>query len=489
MDNSHIVIIGAGFGGLGMAIHLKQAGIDDFTVIEKDDGVGGTWRVNRYPGCACDVPSHLYSFSFEPNPDWSRAYATQPEILAYMERCADKYGVRPHIRFGTKVTAATFDEKTGLWAVETDRGDTIVARAVVSATGGLSVPSYPDIPGLSSFAGRTFHSARWDPTFPLAGKRVGVIGTGASSVQIVPAIAPEVERLHVFQRTPPWILPKPDRPYSPEERERLRASPFRQSLTRLGFYWRHEIFGLAFVGDKRILQLASRMALRHLRESVPDQALRKKLTPSYVMGCKRILPTNEYYPALQRDNVELVTEGIQEIRPGGVLTRDGVEHRLDALVLATGFHAADIAAPCEVRGRGGRDLNDAWRRGAEAYLGTTVSGFPNLFLIVGPNTGLGHSSMIFMIESQVTYIASCLQAMRAQGLRLVDVRADAQARYNERLHARLSRRVWATGGCMSWYRNQEGKNVTLWPGFTFEFRLRTRRWDPADYELVAGEAA
>jgi cation diffusion facilitator CzcD-associated flavoprotein CzcO len=489
MSSGHIVIVGAGFGGLGMAIRLKQAGIDDFTVIEKDDGVGGTWRANRYPGCACDVESHLYSFSFEPNPDWSRAFASQPEILAYMERCADKYGVRPHFRFNTKVTGAAFDERTGLWAVETDRGAPIVARAIVSATGGLSNPSYPDLPGLASFAGRTFHSARWDASFPLAGKRVGVIGTGASSIQIVPAIAPEVARLHVFQRTPPWIVPKPDRAFSPDERERLRRSPLRQHLTRLGIYWQRELMALAFVGDPRILKLASRLSLRYLRQSVADRDLRDKLTPRYVMGCKRILPTNEYYPALQRDNVELVTDPIQRIRPGGVLTSDGIERPLDALVLATGFHAADMAAPFEVRGRGGRDLNDAWRRGAEAYLGTTVSGFPNLFLVVGPNTGLGHSSMIFIIESQIAYIASCLQAMRSQGLRLVDVRADAQARYNEKIHARLSRRVWATGGCMSWYRNHEGRNIALWPGFSFEFRLRTRRWDPADYEFVSEEAA
>lgn len=483
MRNEHVVIVGTGFGGLGMAIRLKQEGFHDFTILEQEGGVGGTWRDNHYPGAACDIESHLYSFSFEPNPGWTRTFAPQREILEYLERCTDKYGVRPHIRFGTMATGATFDERTGLWTVETSRGEPITARAIVSATGGLSRPAYPDIPGLASFAGKTFHSARWDHDYPLDGKTVGVIGTGASAIQIVPSIAPRVGHLHVFQRTPPWILPKDDRDISPAEREWFRRLPVLQRLARLRQYTVHELMALGFVVDPRVLKYASRLALEHLKKSVPDEALRAKLTPHYTMGCKRILLTNDYYPAIQRSNVELVTEGIAEIREHGILTKDGKERPLDAIVLATGFQAADAVAPFVVRGRGGRELNDAWRDGAEAYLGTTVSGFPNFFLIVGPNTGLGHSSMVYMIESQIAYIQGALRAMQQRRLQLVDVRADAQERYNKRLHGRLAGTVWSTG-CSSWYQAKNGKNTTLWPGFTFEFRLRTRRFDPQDYELV-----
>ncbi|MFT3767041.1 MAG: NAD(P)/FAD-dependent oxidoreductase [Minicystis sp.] len=483
MRNNHVVIVGSGFGGLGMAIRLKQAGIHDFTVLEQDDGVGGTWRANHYPGAACDIESHLYSFSFEPNPGWSRTFAPQREILAYLEHCTDKYAIRPHIRFGTAVTGASFDEQTGLWTVETSRGDTITARAVVSATGGLSRPAFPDIPGLRSFTGKTFHTARWDDAYPLEGKTVGVIGTGASAIQVVPAIAHRVARMHVFQRTPPWILPKLDDDITPEQRERFRRIPALQRLARLGQYVRHELTAVGFVTEPRVLKFASRFARAHLETCVRDPELRTKLTPKYTMGCKRVLLSNDYYPAMVRNNVELVTDPIAEIRPDGIATRDGREHRLDAIILATGFHAADAVAPFAVHGRGGRDLNEAWREGAEAYLGTTVSGFPNFFFIVGPNTGLGHSSMVFMIESQIAYILSAIRAIEAGRLRHVDVRADAQDAYNRSLHARLTRTVWSSG-CQSWYQNVNGKNTTLWPGFTFEFRLRTRRFDPAAYELV-----
>jgi cation diffusion facilitator CzcD-associated flavoprotein CzcO len=412
-------------------------------------------------------------------------FPPQKEILAYLEHCADKYGVRRHLRLGTAATGATLDEATGLWTVETDKGDRIVARAIVAATGGLSRPAYPRIPGLDRFAGRTFHTARWDDAYPLAGKAVGVIGTGASAIQIVPAIAPDVGRLAVFQRTPPWILPKPDRAIRREEQERFRRAPALQRLARYRQYWQHEIAAFGFVKEPRLLEWASGFARWHLDRSVADPVLKAKLLPRYTMGCKRVLLSNDYYLALARDNVDVVTEGIREVTPAGVVTVDGKERPLDALVLATGFEAAEVVAPFAIRGRGGRDLNDAWRGGAEAFLGITVSGFPNLFLVVGPNTGLGHTSMIFMIESQIAYVESCLDAMRAGRILLVDVRADAQARYNATLQARLARTVWSTGGCTSWYRTRDGKNTTLWPGFTFEYRLRTRRWNPADYEVVA----
>lgn len=484
--SDHILIIGTGFAGLGMGVRLKQAGIHDFTILERAGGVGGTWRDNHYPGAACDIESHLYSFSFEPNPRWSRTYATQPEILAYLEHCADKYGLRPHIRFNTAVTGATFDERSGLWTLKTRDGKSLRARVVVSGSGGLTEPAYPDIPGLRSFEGKTFHSARWDHTYPLDGKTVAVIGTGASAVQIVPAIAPRVGKLLVFQRTPPWIIPKHDPAIPPRTQELFRRAPFLQQLARDAIYLRHELFGIGFALEPRVLKLAEGLVRRHIASSVRDRALREKLMPSYRLGCKRILPTNDFYPALQRDNVDLVTEGIDEIRPRGIVTRDGVEHAVDAIILATGFEAAEAQAPFETRGRGGLDLDAAWQNGAEAYLGTTVAGFPNLFIIVGPNTGLGHNSMVLMIESQIAYIVSAVKAMRARDLKLVDVRADVQARYNARIHERLGRTVWASG-CKSWYQTRSGKNTTLWPGFTFEYRFRTRRFDPNDYDLVPAD--
>ena len=478
-----VVVIGSGFAGLGTAIKLKEAGIDDFVILEQDDGVGGTWRANHYPGAACDIESHLYSFSFEPMPEWSRMFAPQKEILAYLERCADKYHLRPHLRFGVRVVRATFDEDTGTWEVRTAGGDVWRARSIVAGCGGLSRPALPDIPGLDRFAGKAFHSARWEDDAALAGKRVAVIGTGASAIQIVPEIAREVGQLTVFQRTPPWILPKPDRDITGEEQARFRRRPAAQWLAREVLFWKHELMTAGFVSETRILAFAEKLALKHLRKKVADDALRAKLTPSYRLGCKRILLSNDYYDALVRPNVDVVTAGIQEVVADGIVTRDGALHRFDAIVLATGFVAAEQVAPFEVRGRGGRSLADAWESGAEGYLGTTVTGFPNFFFVVGPNTGLGSSSMVLMIEAQIAYVLDAVRTIRREGLKLVDVRPEAQARYNERLHARLAKTVWASG-CASWYRTKTGKNTTLWPGFTLEFRWRTRRFDRDAYELV-----
>lgn len=484
-----IVIAGAGFAGLAMGIRLKQAGIDDFAILEQAGAIGGTWRDNDYPGAACDVESHLYSFSFEPNPNWTREFSPQREILAYLENCADKYGLRRHIRLGTTVARASFDDREGVWNVEPREGPSMKARVFISACGGLSRAAYPEILGLESFAGKAMHSSRWDHAYPIDGKRVAIIGTGASAIQIVPAIAPRVARLHVFQRTPPWILPKPDAEISGQKRVLFGRLPLVQRLIRAGIYSRRELLALGFFWEPRLMGLMRSLALRHLARSVSDPELRRKLTPEYMVGCKRILPTNDFYPALERENVELVTDGIRAIHAGGIVTNDGVERSVDAIVLATGFRAAEDVAPFEIRGRDGRDLNDVWRDGAEAYLGTTIATFPNAFMIVGPNTGLGHSSMVFMIESQVTYILSIVQAMRARGLKSVDLRRDVQRRYNARLQARLAKTVWNRGGCTSWYLTRSGKNTTLWPGFTFEFRARTRRFDPRDYDLVEEDFA
>jgi cation diffusion facilitator CzcD-associated flavoprotein CzcO len=477
------LIIGTGFAGIGMAIALMNAGITDFAVLERAGEVGGTWRDNHYPGAACDVESHLYSFSFEPNPYWSRTFAGQREILEYMKHCASKYGVYPYIRFGTSVRRACWDDRAGRWHVELDDGKTLSARVLVSACGGLSRPAYPDLVGQGLFLGKTFHSACWDHDFSLDGKRVAVVGTGASAIQIVPKIAPKVSRLSVFQRTAPWILPKPDRAIRPLSRALFRRVPLAQELVRQRIYWQREALAIGFVKYPRLLKVVEWMGRRYLKKSVKDPLLRDRLSPSYAMGCKRILPTNDYYPALQRSNVELVTVPIQEVTPEGILTKDGETRGFDALVLATGFRVAEHVAPFEIEGRDGRSLNAEWRDNAEAYLGTTVSGFPNLFFLTGPNTGLGHNSMIVMIEAQIAYIRDAIETIRKEGVKLVDVRPGVQARYNTGIHARLANTVWASG-CKSWYQTRSGKNTTLWPGFTFDFRRRTRRFDLGAYEVV-----
>ncbi|HEX8796153.1 MAG TPA: NAD(P)/FAD-dependent oxidoreductase [Polyangiaceae bacterium] len=481
MRDTYVLIVGSGFAGLGMAIRLKQAGIDDFVVLEQASDIGGTWRDNHYPGAACDVQSHLYSFSFEPWPEWSREFAPQKEILAYLEHCADKYGIRPRIRFGARVTRARWNEDESVWEVDTSDGGTIRARVLVPGCGPLSRPVMPDIPGLASFQGKTFHSARWDHSFPLEGKTVAVVGTGASAIQIVPAIAPQVGKLFVYQRTPAWVMPKPDGEIAAWKRAAFRRLRVAQRLARHRIYWTRELMALGFVVEPRIMKLGERFGKRYLQKKVADPVLRDRLTPRYTMGCKRVLPTNDYLPALQRPNVELVTSPIAEVRAHAIATKDGIERPVDAIVLATGFEAAEQVAPFEIRGRAGHELNEVWADGAEAYLGTSVSGFPNLFMLIGPNTGLGHTSMIVMIEAQVAYVLDAVKRMRARGLASVEVRPDAQAVYNAEMQRRLANTVWASG-CMSWYLTRTGKNTTLWPGFTVEFRWRTRRFDASAYD-------
>ncbi len=397
-----------------------------------------------------------------------------------------RLGLSDHLRLGTPVTGATYDAARGTWMVEAG-GERLEARVLVAATGGLSRPSYPDLEGLDSFRGRIFHSARWDHTRPLDGARVAVIGTGASAIQIVPGIVDRVSRLHVYQRTAPWILPKADRPI-PEGRRRLYARvPVAQQLARLSLYWRHELLAYGFVRNPRILRLASRLAYRHLARQVADPALREALTPQFTMGCKRILLSNDYYPALCREHVEVVTSPIVRVGPEGVETEDGVARPVDAIVLATGFQAAEVGAPFPLRA-GDTDLDAAWADGPQAYLGTTVAGFPNLFFIVGPNTGLGHSSMILMIESQARYILEAVRTMRRRGLAAVEVEPEAQAKFNANLARRFPRTVWSSG-CVSWYRTRDGRNTTLWPGFTLEYRLRTWRFDAGRYRLTPKDAA
>ncbi len=476
-----IAIIGAGFAGLCMAIKLKEAGYHDFVILEKAADLGGTWRDNTYPGCACDVPSPMYSFSFELNPGWSRMFSPQEEIWAYMRACADKYGVTPHFRFGVEVTGLEYDDDRNLWRVSTSTGEPITANAVVSGIGALHVPSFPDIPG--KFGGPAFHSAQWDHSVDLTGKRVAVIGTGASAIQFVPRVAEQAAELRLFQRTPPWIQPKPDFAVSDRAKKVLRL-PGAARMARNSIYWLLESRALGFTIDPRLMKVHRRMAERHLARQVADPGLRARLTPDYTIGCKRILLSDDYYPALTRDNVELVTDAITEIRDRSIIDATGREHEVDVIVYGTGFKVTDALSEQRIIGRNGRKIQDAWQDGVEAYLGITASGFPNLFFLLGPNTGLGHNSVVFMIESQVRYVMDCLRLLSRTGAKALDVRPEVQRAYNDRLQRRLDRLVWTDGGCTSWYLDEHGRNRAIWPGFTFEYWTRTRRMRPSAYELL-----
>ncbi len=474
------MIVGAGFSGLGAGIALKRAGIHNFVILEKADGVGGTWRDNTYPGAACDIPSHLYSYSFEPNPAWSRSYGGQPEILAYLEHCATKYGLREHLQFGAHVSRAEYDEASATWTVHTADDRVLRARALILGNGALHLPQIPDLPGLTSFQGTTFHSARWDHRADLTGKRVAVIGTGASSIQFVPEIAAKVAQLDVYQRTPPWIVPKQDRPIGERERRVLAQVPGAHWLRRTGLYWLMEARVLGFAFAPRINQLAEKLVLRHLAASVADPVLRAKLTPAYRMGCKRVLISNDYYPALARPNVDLVTAAIDRIEPTGIRTRDGQLREVDTIIFGTGFRVVDYLSSMRIIGRRGVDLNETWRGSVRNYLGINVSGFPNLMLLMGPNTGLGHNSMIFMIEAQVHYLVAAIQAMQRNGIASLDVRPDVEQAFRAEMTRKLAGTVW-TSGCSSWYMAPDGE-VLLWPGFTFDYWRRTRRIDLRSYE-------
>ena len=477
-----IAIVGAGFGGLGMAIRLKQAGEDNFVVLERDEGIGGTWWANTYPGCQCDIPSHLYSFSFAPNPNWTRAYPEQPELRAYLNECVERYGVGEHIRCDCEVLQATWEEHETRWHLRTTQGEH-TASIVIGAMGGLSEPSVPGIPGLAEFSGVAFHTARWNHAHELRGRRVAIVGTGASAIQVAPRIQQQVRQLTIFQRTPPWVLPHRDRPITARERRLYRRFPLTQRIPRAGAYWLREALVPGLVRRPKMLGGLQRTARAHMNSQVSDPALRAKLTPDYTIGCKRILPSNHWYPTLAQPNVELVASGVREVRPEGVLAEDGSLHEVDTIVLATGFHVADGPMIGRVRGVGGRTLGEVWEGRPRAYLGTAVAGFPNLFFLAGANTGLGNNSVLFMIEANIHYAMAALRTMREQGAARVEVRHEVQETYNAKLQRRLARSVWNTGGCSSWYIDANGHNSTVWPSFTWHFWLRTRRFDPNDYHL------
>ncbi|ABS62600.1 putative flavin-binding monooxygenase [Parvibaculum lavamentivorans DS-1] len=478
-----VAILGAGAAGLCMAIKLREAGIGDFTIFEKAASVGGTWRDNTYPGSGCDVPSMLYSFSFEPKPDWSRKFAPQPEIVEYFEGVARKYDLLPRIRFNTEITEARFDEAAALWRLRAASGEEFEANVLISGVGQLNRPAMPKIEGLNDFKGVAFHSARWNHDADLAGKRVGVIGNGASAIQFVPEIAPQVGRLTIFRRTPNWCVPKPDRPYTEREKALFRAFPWLVKLQRYLTYLTLERNYLAFVQGSWFGKLFERASLKEMESHIKDPALRKKLTPDYPAGCKRILLTNDWYPALARDNVHVETSHISRIAADAIVTEDGVAHPVDAIIFATGFESTDFLAPMKVVGRGNVDLNDAWAEGAEAHRGVAVAGFPNFFMLYGPNTNLGHNSIIFMIECQANYIAQLAGALQNSRLRYLDVRKEAMESFNRTLQRDMQKTVWAAG-CSSWYKTAEGKVTNNWSSFTARYWWEMRHPDFAEYALV-----
>ncbi|WP_328320397.1 NAD(P)/FAD-dependent oxidoreductase [Kribbella sp. NBC_00382] len=473
-----IVVIGTGFAGIGMAVRLKQAGYHDFVVLERADNVGGTWRDNTYPGCRCDVPSHLYSFSFAPNPDWSSTFSPQPEIEAYLQKVTDGFRVRPHIRFGHAVESAHWQGDH--WLIHTNQGD-FTADVLLSGMGPLAEPSVPQLPGIEQFEGEVFHSAQWNHDLDLSGRKVAVIGTGASAIQFVPAIQPDVEELHLFQRTPPWVMPRPDRKISAAEKRIYRAFPLVQKAVRAGIYWSRESLVLGFAKLPAMMKQGQKIAERHLAQQIRDPELRAKLTPDFTLGCKRVLISDDYYPAVAQPNVDVVTDAITEVTPTGIVTDDGVKHEVDTIIYGTGFRVTDLPVMDMLHGRDGLTLREAWIDGMEAHLGTAIAGFPNFFLLIGPNTGLGHSSMVFMIESQIAYILDALKTMDATGVREVEVRPEVQRDFVDGVRSSMRNTIWTRGGCMSWYLDSEGRNTTLWPSFTFRFRQLTRHFDASEY--------
>jgi cation diffusion facilitator CzcD-associated flavoprotein CzcO len=472
------LIIGAGFGGLGAAIKLRQAGYADFVIVERADDVGGTWRDNTYPGCRCDVQSNLYSYSFEPKADWSETFPSQPELWAYLQRVVRKNGLEEFLCLGHEVVEARWDDAARRWRVRTTRGE-FAARYLIAGAGSLAEPSLPDIPGIARFAGMIMHSARWDHGWQPAGRRVAVVGTGASAIQIVPSIQPAVEHLTVFQRTAAFVVPHTNKPVTGRRKRLYAAAPATQQMSRVTTYWLRELLALGFVKRPKILKRAEAVWRRHMERAIADPVTRWQLTPAYDLGCKRVVPSNDFYPALAKPNVELITEKIIEFRPDAVVTADGAVRQVDTVILATGFHVTDNPMFAKISGLAGRSLADAF---GETYLGTVLPGFPNYFHLTGANTGLGHSSMLLMIESQLRYIVDAVRQVEAAGGGPFEVRAEVAAAYNADLQAKLPGTVWGSG-CSSWYLNSEGRNVTLWPGFTFNFRRRTKRFRPAEFRI------
>ena len=482
-----IIIVGTGFGGIGMAIQLLKAGYTKLTVLEKASKAGGTWRENTYPGAACDVQSHLYSYSFAPKHDWSRKFAPQPEIQGYIEHCIAQYELQPYIHFNKAVTGASFDESDNSWTVTTECGDTYTANALITATGQLNRPAMPAIPGLDRFQGRTFHSATWDRDFDLSGKRVAVIGTGASAIQFVPEIIPEVSKLDLYQRSAAWVVPKSDRPFTRLEQPLFNKLPIWDRLYRALIYVKNESRALAFTRFRKFLDVVARQAITEAKSQVTDPSKLKRIIPDYQIGCKRILISNDWYPAINKPHLDLITDGISHIDETGIVTTEGHHRPADAIIFATGFRASEYLSPMTITGRDGLLLNDIWSEGAKAFKGITVNGFPNLFMLYGPNTNLAHNSILYMLESQFRYVISAVDALARYPNSAMDVREDRQTRYCSVIQKGLDGTVWDSG-CHSWYLDEYGRNTALWPGFTFSYRFATRSVDTADYRFITADS-
>jgi cation diffusion facilitator CzcD-associated flavoprotein CzcO len=484
-----IAIAGAGLSGLGMAIALHRDGHSDFVVLERASELGGTWRDNSYPGCACDIPSVLYSYGAEPNPEWSRAYASQPEIWAYMREVAARHDVAEHMLYDHEVMSADWDGEAQRWDVETTQAR-FTADVLISATGALADPSIPELPGLEQFAGSVFHSARWEHDHDLRGRRVAVVGTGASAIQFVPEIQPQVDHLDVFQRTPPWVLPRGNPRIPARCRAVFERHPRVLEILRGAVFSLHEVAHVGF-RHPRVMRLIERRVRDHITREVADPELRAKLIPEYRLGCKRILGSNTWYPTLCQENVEIVSDGIREVVADGIVDSAGVHHAADTIIFGTGFRVTDPPISHRVRGRDGTLLAGAWGGSPRAHLGIGVAGFPNLFMLLGPNTGLGHNSVLLMIESQIAYVRQALAHRRQRGLAALEPTAAAQAEFLAHIDRDTEGSVWTAGGCLSWYVDATGRNSTLWPGSVRAYQRRVAIFEARDYtsELPHAEAA
>ncbi|WP_025274307.1 flavin-containing monooxygenase [Haloglycomyces albus] len=481
IKHTDIAIIGAGFGGIVAAARLLQHGFRNFTVLEKENSVGGTWRDNNYPGCACDVPSHLYSLAFHLNPDWSDTFAGQGEIWDYLRTAVKELGIEPHIRFNHEVDTVVWEDDRQQWNIDTNQG-TMTARIVIAAPGPLSDPSIPKIEGIDEFAGETFHSSEWNHDYDLTNREVAVIGTGASAIQFVPKIQPQVKKLNLFQRTPPWIMPRTSRTVGPLEKAFYRNVPGANRLRRTALYWGRETWALGFLNPS-IMRRVQKISRLHLNRQVSDPELKDKLIPDYTMGCKRILLSNTYWRSLDQDNAEVVTNGIRHIDRTGIVTSDGHHHRADAIIWGTGFHVTDPPIAQMVTGRGGQKLAEAWSPSMRSYKSTTFSGFPNFFMMLGPNSALGHNSVVLMVEAQMQQVIKALKYMRKHRKRSVEPTALAQKAYHQRIAKKMKGTVWVAGGCDSWYLDSTNTNTTVWPGFVPTFRLMQNRFQPSHYLL------
>jgi cation diffusion facilitator CzcD-associated flavoprotein CzcO len=479
-----VLIVGAGFSGLGAAIKLAQARVDDIVILERGDRVGGTWRDTSYPGASCDIPSLLYSFSFAANPNWSRTYSPAAEICRHLEDMATRFGLRRHLRFGQQVDKLSFDESAGVWTATTSGGKRFHARTVILAAGPLPDASFPDIRGIDSYRGRKIHSARWDHDYDFTGKRVAVVGTGASAVQIIPELVKRAGFVKVFQRTPGWVLPRLDLPTPPAVQAVFAKVPAAQQLARQALFWGHEASATALVWNTPLTSLVARLGKAHLRLAVKDAWLRRQLTPDFAPGCKRMLISSDYYPALQRENCKLIDWPIATMSPAGIRTSDGIEHQLDCVVFATGYDVHLTGPPFPVSGLGGRLLGAEWADGAQAYKSISAHGYPNLFFMTGPNSGPGHNSLLVYIEGQLDYAVRAITTILDKDLRYLDVRADVQHRHNRRIQRRLTRTTWMSG-CRSWYLTDDGFNASMYPGFASQYLRQMRDFRFADYHAVA----